>query len=151
MPVDCPTVETVKVGEDGTTVKAATPTPVKETVCGDPVAFDVIVKLPVCVPAAVGENVTTMVQSSFWRTVVLQLFVWANWPDVVTDVTVSGALPTFITVSICWLDVEPIWTDPKSSLCEDNVTAGPVLTIASPVIGKIVCATAAFELKVRVP
>jgi hypothetical protein len=108
VPVDCPTVETVKVGEDGTTVKAATPTPVKETVCGDPVAFDAIVKLPVCVPPVVGENVRTIVQSSFWRTLVLQLFVWPNAPDAVTDVTVSGALPTSITVSICWLEVEPI-------------------------------------------
>jgi hypothetical protein len=106
--VDCPTVETVKVGEDGATVKAAPPTPVKETVCGDPGAFDVIVKLPVRVPAAIGENVRTIVQSSFWRTLVLQLFVWANSPDVVTDVTVSGALPTFITVTICCFDVEPI-------------------------------------------
>ena len=65
MLVDCPTVETVNVGEDGTTVKGATPTPVKETVCGDPRAIDVIVKLPARVPAAVGENVRTMVQSSF--------------------------------------------------------------------------------------
>lgn len=99
--MDSPTVETVKVEEDGATVKAATPAPVKETVCGDPRALDVIVKLPVRVPAAAGENVKTMLHSSFWRTLVLQLFVWVKSPDVVTEVTVSRALPTFITVTIC--------------------------------------------------
>ena len=41
---------------------AAAPVPEREIVCGLPGALSVMVTLPLCVPLAVGENVTEIVQ-----------------------------------------------------------------------------------------
>ena len=50
------------VGAKVTPGTAATPVPVRFTTCGLPGALSVIVIVPVCVPVAVGVNVTLMVQ-----------------------------------------------------------------------------------------
>ena len=51
----------------------AVPVPVSGTVCGDPLALSVMVKVPVRVPVAVGVKVTLMVQFAPAATVAPQV------------------------------------------------------------------------------
>ena len=63
------------VGE--TLVPAAAPVPVRLTVCGLPAALSEILTVAVRVPAAVGVNVTLIMQLSFAATELPQVFVSA--------------------------------------------------------------------------
>ncbi len=56
---------------------AATPVPVRLTLCGLPAALSVIDTVPVRVPVAVGVKVTLMVQLAPATTEAPQVFVWA--------------------------------------------------------------------------
>jgi low affinity Fe/Cu permease len=75
------------------------------TDCGLSEALSVIVTLAERLPAAVGLNVTLMVQVPPAATLeVVQVFVWAKSgplvPVMATVLTVSAALPLFVTVIV---------------------------------------------------
>jgi hypothetical protein len=93
----------VKLPGDTPAVGTPIPVPLNATVCVAPATFpelSVIVRVPVCVPVAVGVNVTEIVQVPAAATVV-QLLVSANTlPVTVTPVTVSVANPESVTVTV---------------------------------------------------
>jgi hypothetical protein len=61
--------------DDSPSAGGRIPVPLKVIVCGLPAPDDVIVIAPVRVPAAVGVNVTVIVQVAFCAKVAVQLFV----------------------------------------------------------------------------
>ncbi len=83
-----------------------TPLPVRLAVCGLPCALEVIVIAPVRVPAAVGMNVTLMVQPGPVAKPVPQLFVSRKSPLGTMLLMVSGAPPVSVSKMLwAWLDV----------------------------------------------
>ena len=79
---------------------AAEPVPVREMMCGLPVALSVMVMAPVLVPVAVGVNVTLMVQLAPAATGVPQVVVWAKSPLGTILVMFSNAVPVFVSVTV---------------------------------------------------
>jgi len=84
------------------------PFPVRLTVCGLPPALSVMVKVPVRAPAAVGVNVTLIIQFAPAASVVgligqavAPVLVSAKSPDAVIVVIVSAAFPVFVSVTVC--------------------------------------------------
>jgi hypothetical protein len=78
-----------------------TPVPLKLMVCGLPVPEDVTVIAPVRVPAAVGVNVTVIVQVALCASVVRQLFVWLKSP-VAAETAMLFTAPLFaVRVTVC--------------------------------------------------
>jgi hypothetical protein len=95
------------------------PAPVKGTVCGLPVALSVMLTDPVRVPAAVGVNVTMMVQvpcggtlSLLAKHVLVGAGASAKSPALVpvrlTLVMLRAEVPVFVSVTVCWGLVVPI-------------------------------------------
>ena len=78
-----------------------TPVPVKPTVCGLLGALSAIESVPVRWPAAVGVNVTAIVQLAPAATELPQALVCAKSPDAVTPEMVNDALPVFVSVTVC--------------------------------------------------
>src|SRR5438046_2161529 len=93
--------------EEGVRVTVGTvPVPERLTVCGLPVALSLKVRPALRLPAAVGVNVTLMVQLVLAASVeglMGQLFVWPKSPGFVPPramlVIVNGALPVFESVT----------------------------------------------------
>jgi len=86
-------------------VAAAAPVPVRLTICGLPAALSEILTAAVRVPAAVGVNVTLIVQLLFAATELPQVFVSAKSP-VLTPVMLILvmlilALPVLLRVALC--------------------------------------------------
>jgi hypothetical protein len=82
------------VGDRVTT--GTVPFPVRLTECGLPAALSTMVMAPVLVPAAVGVNLTLMVQKALAAKGLTQLLVWAKSPLAVMLVMVIGALPLLL-------------------------------------------------------
>jgi len=84
------------------------PVPVRLTVCGLPPALSVMVKFPVRAPAAVGVNVTLIVQvfdpavaGKVAGQAVAPVLVSAKSPDAAMELIVSAAFPVFVSVTVC--------------------------------------------------
>ena len=88
----------VSLMEEG---RAAEPVPVREMMCGLPVALSVMVMAPVLVPVAVGVKVTEMVQLAPAAMKTPQLVVCAKSPLGTMLVMSSDALPVFVSVTVC--------------------------------------------------
>jgi hypothetical protein len=105
--------------------------PVSGTVCGLPVALSVMVKVPMRVPAAVGVNVTLIVQFAFAASIagvigqaVVPVLVSAKSPDAAMELIVRGPVPEFVSVTVCAaLVVFSAWL-PKVRVVGASVTAG---------------------------
>jgi len=120
--------------------ETACPPPLKATVCGEPPALSVIVKVPARVPAAVGVKVTEIMQPDPAPTLVPQLFVWAKSPDATIDAMVRLAVPEFVIVIVCAALVVPSVCGEKVRLVSERVTVGAVTTGAIPVpVSATVC------------
>ena len=93
-----PTCCAGKVKEVGErlTVGAATPVPVRLTVCVAGLALSVMVTAPVRVPAAVGLKVTLRVQLAPAATLEPQVLVWEKSPLAVMLVMLRAALPVLL-------------------------------------------------------
>ncbi len=80
------------------------PVPVRLTVWGLSLALSVIVRVPVRVPVAAGENVTLMPQFAPAATELPQVFVSAKSPAFVPVIAMivmfSVALPSLVSVSL---------------------------------------------------
>lgn len=70
-----------------------------------------MVSVPVSVPAAVGVNVTSTVQSAPASNVVGQLFVSEKEPVTVILLTDSAEVPEFVKVRLLLLDVLIAWLE----------------------------------------
>ena len=77
---------------------APSPVPDKLTVCGEPEALSVMVRVPDLAPMAVGVNVTLMVQVPFTAKLV-QLFVCEKLPLVPTEDMVKVPVPELVTIT----------------------------------------------------
>jgi len=101
--------------------------PVSATVWGLPAASSVMVKVPVRVPAAVGVKVTLIVQFALAANVagsVPHVFVSAKSPDAAIEMIVRGAVPVFVSVTVCAaLVVFSAWL-PKVRVVGASITAG---------------------------
>ena len=107
---------------------AAAPVPVSETVCGLPVALSLIETFAVRVPAAVGVNVTLMVQLALAFTLLPQVLVAAKSPLFVPVIVIlvreSAAEPLLVSVTLCAaLVVFTVWVA-KVRLVGDMETPG---------------------------
>src|SRR6266576_3761149 len=82
------------------------PVPVRLTICGLPPALSVMVKFPVRAPAAVGVNVTLIVQvfdpavaGKVAGHAVAPVLVSAKSPDAAMELIVSATFPVFVSVT----------------------------------------------------
>jgi hypothetical protein len=106
--------------------------PLNATVCGDPAALSVIVKLPDRLPAAAGVNVTVAVQLPPAATplpkplpqVVVLLKSPELLPVIATEPIVNAAFPVLLSVTVWLALAAPIVWLPNARLDADNVTAG---------------------------
>jgi hypothetical protein len=89
----------------------------------------VIAIAPVRVPAAVGLNVTEIVQLDPPATLVPHVFVSAKSPEAVIELTASGTGLVFVSVTVCGELVCPRGSDEKLMLVVDNETTGTELTV----------------------
>jgi hypothetical protein len=140
---------------DGVAPSAAgiTPVPLRLTVCGLLAPDEVIVIAPVRVPAAVGVNVTVIVQVAFCASVAVQLVVRPKSP-VAAETTMLFILPLFaVRVTVCDALVVFVFWPGKVSEFEVN----PMSAGKTPVpVRLIVCGLPAPEevtviAPVRVP
>ena len=96
---------------------AATAVPVTGTVWGDPAALSVMVNDEERVPAAVGLNVTEIVQDAPTAKLEPQLLDWLKSkglpPVKATEENDAGAVPPFFTVTDCVADATPTVVDAK--------------------------------------
>src|ERR1700737_387443 len=101
------------------------PVPDNETVCGVLVALSLIVSVPVLVPKAVGVKVTEIEQKPPPEIAVpVQFWVSAKSPEIVTEFTVNGRFPEFVTVTICAALVVLRVCEANTRLAPLKVTAG---------------------------
>jgi len=115
-----------------TTGAGATPVPVSETVCGEPVTLSPTVIVADREPATAGVNVTAMVHVPLIATLPEQAVVSVKSPELVpvtlTEVMVRTAVPVFLTVTVCAALDEPRATEPKLSEAGLNEMAGAAAT-----------------------
>jgi hypothetical protein len=135
-----PTVWLGKVSDVGIIVivpVCVAPVPVRPTACGLPVALSAILIEAVRVPAAVGLNVTLIVQFAVAASDAGQVLVWAKSPALVpvtlTLVIVNAALPLLVSVMLCAALVVPTVCELKVKLVGASVTAGPLAPVTVPV------------------
>jgi len=127
--LDVPTPWGPKVRLVGDRVRTGwTAVPARLTVCGLPLALSVTPSDALRVPAAVGANVTLIVQPPPAVTLLPQVFVWAKSPGFVPPMAMPDmlkeALPVFESVIVCGELVVPVLCWLKVRLAGDSDTAG---------------------------
>jgi hypothetical protein len=110
------------------------PVPVSETVCGEPLALSVIVRVPVSEPATVGVDVTEAVQFPPAARLEPQVFVAAKLLDALMDVIVAATALLLVSVTVWAALVEPTFCAAKERPVGATVTTGvATVTDATPV------------------
>jgi hypothetical protein len=109
--------------DDGDSVTVV-PVPLRDTVCGEPEALSVIVRLPLRVPPAVGANVTEMVQLAPTATLDPQVLVSAKSPEAAIDVMLRAVVPLLVSVTVWAALVEPVFCAAKVRLVGENAATG---------------------------
>jgi hypothetical protein len=93
------------LGASPTPGAGVTPVPLRETLCGLPVALSLILTLALRLPEAVGLNVTVMVQLAAAARLLGQVLVWAKSLELVPArailFMVSVAVPVLVRVMPC--------------------------------------------------
>ena len=121
--------------------------PESATVCGLPVPLSLIRKLAVRNPAAVGVNVTEMVQLAFAAKlpahVLLKPKSPGSAPAIATPLKVNVEVVSFVTVTTCAALVVPSETVPKFKLVGDTSGGQGVPTFASA--SQVACAAVLAE------
>ena len=111
---------------DRVTAGAVMPVPVKDTVCGLPLALSATEIEPFRLPVAVGVNVTEIAHVPEAATEVPQVLVWLKSPLAVMLVMESAAVPVLVRVMLCAaLVVLSAWL-PKVRLVGEKLTAGAI-------------------------
>jgi hypothetical protein len=130
------------------------PLPDKEMVVGLFTALLVTVTDPVRAPAAVGVNVTLMVQLAPTARLVPQLFVCAKSPVAAIELIVAAAVPPFVSVVDCAAVVEPTTVDGNARLPGEAESAGPgdvPVPVRLTVVGPLASLVETVSVPVRVP
>jgi hypothetical protein len=136
--VVAPTVVEANVNEVGDNVTAgfpvATPVPLSATSCGDPVALSAIESEAAKAPAAAGLNSTDTVQLAPAASEVVHVVAdfkneVALVPVIVSEVSVSAAVPEFFTVTTCAAVVTPTVVEANVNDVGVSVTAGAVVVV----------------------
>ena len=138
----CPitvTGKAIEVGlRDTAGAVALVPVPLSFTLCGDPDALSAIDNAAVSAPAAAGLNSTEIVQLALAASELPHVVAdftneLALVPVIVSDVSVSAAVPEFFNVTTCAAVVAPTVVEAKVRLVGDSVTAGAVALVPVPV------------------
>jgi hypothetical protein len=108
----------------GAPAPAAVPVPLKATVCGEPAALSVMVRVPVRAPLAAGVNVTEMVQLAPAATLDPQFWVSAKSPDAEMELIANAAEPEFVSVTVWAALLDPTGSELKFKLVADICTVG---------------------------
>jgi hypothetical protein len=113
------------VSEVGVTETAKpAPLPPKFTTCGLPAALSLMVMEPVRLPAAVGVNVTLMVQLAPTAKLAPQVLSCAKSPVATMLVIIKAAEPVLLNVTACGALVVPKGWLEKVRLMTDKLTTG---------------------------
>ena len=97
----------------------------RATVCVEPAALSEMVKVPLAEPAAVGINVTEIVQEAPPATLLPQVFDCRNPVLAVMDVMASAACPESVRVMLCEALVLPTACAANVRLVAERVATGP--------------------------
>src|SRR5208337_3257708 len=124
---------------------AATPVPVRLTVCVAGLALSVMVTAPVLVPVALGLKVTLRVQLAPAATLEPQVLVWEKSPLTVMRVMLRVAFPVLLRVTLLALLLVPTFCDGKVKEVGERLTAGAV-----PVPVRLTVCVAGLALSVMV-
>jgi hypothetical protein len=121
------------VGET-VTVCGEVPVPESEMVCGEPEALSVIERLAVSALAAAGLNSTETVQLALTASEAPQVVAdlrneLAPAPVMVSEVTVTAAVPVFLMVTACAAVVDPTSVEAKARLVGETVTVWVVAVV----------------------
>jgi hypothetical protein len=100
------------------------PVPESATVCGLPEAVSITASAPVLAPAAVGANVTLIVQPAPAGRELPQLLVWLKSPVAAIPAMLNGACPVLSKVTVWGGLGVPTSVVPKKRLAGDRLTAG---------------------------
>jgi hypothetical protein len=126
--VDPETAEKVReVGESEVTgAAAAVPVPLKVTVCGDPVALSAMESIAAKLAAEAGVKVTEMEQLALAASEFPQVLVCAKSvglvPAIVIPEMASAAVPVFLSVTVCAVEVDPETAEKVREVGESEVT-----------------------------
>jgi hypothetical protein len=135
-------------------IATASPTPVKATVCGEPLALSVIVSVPVRAPTAVGVKVTETMQLAPAATLAPQVLVCAKSPEAAIEVTANAPVPGLDRVSVWAALVVPTVADAKVRADGESIMPG-VATVPVPLNGTVwgepVALSTIVSTPVRVP
>jgi hypothetical protein len=115
-----PMVRLVEVGVTDTDI----PVPVSATVCGDPVALSVMVRVPLRAPDVVGVKMTAMAQFAPTAMAEPQVFVSLKSPPAAMEVTATATEPELVRVTVCAVLLEPTASAVKVRLAGAKVTVG---------------------------
>ena len=112
-----------EVGERETAGAAAVvPVPLSATVCGEPVALSATESVAAKLAAEAGVKVTEMEQVAFAASELPQVLVWAKSvgfvPVIEIPEMVSAAVPVFLSVTVCAVEVEPETAEKVSDVGE---------------------------------
>jgi len=135
--------------------------PVSGTVCGLPAALSMMVKVPMRVPAAVGVNVTLIVQFAFAASIagvigqaVVPVLVAAKSPDPAMEMIVRGPVPVFVSVTVCAvLVVFSAWL-PNVRLVGASITVGvgvSPLPVSEKICGLVLSLSVSRNVAVSAP
>lgn len=116
---------------------AETPFPVSGTLCGDPAALSVIVRLPVRPPRAVGVNLTVIVQLTPAAKVAPHVVEEMEKSPEIERVMLNVAVPVLLNVTTWPEERTPRTTLPKSRLVGLKETTGAVAAVPVPVKGTV--------------
>ena len=128
----------------------ASPPPVRATVCGEPLALSVIVSTPVREPAAVGVNVTEIMQLAPAAKLVPQVEVCAKSPDATIEVTANAAVPGLDRAIVWAALVVPTGADAKVRADGESIIPG-VAAIPVPLNVTVCGEPVALSMMVRAP
>jgi len=123
------------------------PVPLKETVCGLPGALSVRAMEPERVPAAVGVNVTVMMQLAPTPWPEPQVFVWAKSPLATMLLIVRARLPVLVKVTVCGALAVPTGWFPKLRIVLERDKSAP----ATPLPDRAIVTVGAVLVMETVP
>jgi len=107
---------------------APEPVPLREIVCGEPVALSARLTVAVSVPTPEGLNVTVMTHVALIAKLIVQVLVWVNELLPARDTAglfqVSAAVPELVTVIFCVAAAAPTAVLAKVRVDADRPTAG---------------------------
>lgn len=145
-------------GEKETAGTVAMPVPLRRSVWGEDAASSVITRFAARDPAALGVKTSEIVQLADGATGAPQLFVKlkseALGPLSETEETCNGAVPVFMTVSVCAELEVPCVVEGKDSAVGESVTAGAAGTpvpLRARVCGLPGALSATWRLAVNAP